>query len=636
MTRAVVALLASGLWAQVRGQTLWREPVELRMLLLAASGSEPSFAAARAVLDQMGTPYDAVVLGKGDPLPSLEESGVGRYQGIILSTGNLGICDPDCRSALSKQGWDELDRYAVRYGVRTLSYYTFPEARYGLEAVGNLPASAAETEVRVLAEGESLFPYLRTERPVKVRHAFTWLAKLARESKEAATPILKIGEDVGGVIYRAPDGRESLAVTMDQSPVLEHSALLSYGLVRWVARGVFLGYRRAYLNPQVDDLFLANEQFDGTQEACVPKQLTLTAILNPNSPCPRLRIVETDLDFLAAWQDEWNRHPQLGRLKISLAYNGFGTNEANDPLVLAAQRYADRFYWINHTYNHKNLDCYTAEGNGCRGANAEEATVEIVSNLKRAAELGLTADPRSVVTPGISGLRNQEFLRAAADRGVEYLVSDTSQREYEPRLPNSAIRSPLEPRILLIPRRATGLFYNASRPEVGAVGSETDEYNLLFGPAGILKLNGLPFFEVDQTYDDIVERESDTLLACLLRGEIYPTMFHQGNLNQHAAGASLMTDVLDAALRKFVARVKLPVESRTQSEVGAILAGRLKTAEVKVKAVWRPEQGVKLETDSEVEVWVTGACGEECEEYAADKQWRLRLKGGEPVTAWPR
>jgi len=625
-----------GMAAPLLGQTRWNEPVQLRMLVLAASGNEPSFAGVRTVLDQMGTPYDAVALGKGESLPPLEEDGVGRYQAIILSTGNLGICDPDCRSALPAAGWDLLDRYAARYGVRTLSYYTFPEARYGLEAVGNLPASANETEVTVSAEGESLFPYLRIERPVKVRYAFTWLAKLAPGSEETTTPILKIGEDVAGVIHRAPDGRESLAVTMDQSPALEHSALLSYGLVRWVARGVFLGYRRAYLNPQVDDLFLPNEQFDATQEACVPKQLALTPILNPNSPCPKLRISGTDLDFVAEWQAGWNRDPQLSRLRISLAYNGHGTNAADDPLVLAAQGHAQRFFWINHTYNHKSLDCYAAEGEGCRGATADEARAEIELNLARAAELGLAADAPSLVTPGISGLENQEFLRGAAESGVRYLVSDSSRREYAPQLPNWAVRSKLEPRILLIPRRATALFHNVSMPEAGAVGSETDQYNLLFGPRGILTVNGLPFFELDQTYDEIVETESNTLLRYLLRGEIYPTMFHQGNLNRYAAGGSLMTDLLDVAIRKFSARVTLPVESRTQSEIGAILRARLEASEAKIRAVWRRGEGVTLEAESDAEVWVTGACGEDCEEYAGDKQGKARLKAGEPVTVWPQ
>ena len=625
-----------GLAAPLFAQTLWNEPVQLRMLVLAASGNEPSLAGVRAVLDQMGTPYDAVALGKGERLPPLEENGVGRYQAIVLSTGNLGICDPDCRSALSKDGWDLLDRYAARYGVRTLSYYTFPEARYGIQAVGNLPASANETDVNVSADGESLFPYLRTGRPVKVRYAFTWLAKLASGSETTTTPILKIGEHVAGVIHRAPDGRESLAVTMDQSPSLEHSALLSYGLVRWVARGVFLGYRRAYFNPQVDDLFLPNEQFDATQEACVPKQLTLTAILNPNSPCPRLRMSGTDLDFVADWQAEWNRDPQLAGLKVSLAYNGFGTNAVDDTLVVAAQRHAERFFWINHTYNHKSLDCYAPDGGGCRGASADETRAEIGLNLARAAELGLAADTSSLVTPGISGLANRDFLRGAADIGVEYLVSDTSRPEYAPLLANSGTRSALEPRILLIPRRATALFYNTSRPEVGAVGSETDAYNHLFGPLGILKVNGLPFFAVDQTYDDIVERESTTLLGYLLRSEIYPTMFHQGNLVRYPAGGSLMTDVLDAAIRKFVARLKLPLESRTQSEIGGILGGRLKAAEANIRAVWRREEGVTLEAASEAEVWVTGACGDDCDEYAGDKQQRVRLKAGQPVTVWPQ
>src|SRR5262249_11147192 len=63
---------------------------DLKLLVLSADGTDPSFAAIQAILNQIGVPYDAVVLTKtGGALPRLNDTFKGYYQGIILSTGNL-------------------------------------------------------------------------------------------------------------------------------------------------------------------------------------------------------------------------------------------------------------------------------------------------------------------------------------------------------------------------------------------------------------------------------------------------------------------------------------------------------------------------------------------------------------------
>ena len=59
-----------------------------------------------------------------------------------------------------------------------------------------------------------------------------------------------------------PDGRENLAVTVANNPNLVHSQVLSYGLVNWVTRGVFIGERHVNLGVQVDDLFIDSDMWD--------------------------------------------------------------------------------------------------------------------------------------------------------------------------------------------------------------------------------------------------------------------------------------------------------------------------------------------------------------------------------------
>jgi hypothetical protein len=105
------------------------KPLGMKLLILATNGTEPGLAALRYLLDHLGTPYQVVLLAAGQPLPPLESNGKGLYQGIILTIGNLGICDPTCRSALSTENWAKLDQYTRDYKVRTVSYYTYPETR---------------------------------------------------------------------------------------------------------------------------------------------------------------------------------------------------------------------------------------------------------------------------------------------------------------------------------------------------------------------------------------------------------------------------------------------------------------------------------------------------------------------------
>jgi hypothetical protein len=105
------------------------------------------------------------------------------------------------------------------------------------------------------------------------------------------------------------------------------------------------------------------------------------------------------------------------------------------------------------------------------------------------------------------------------------------------------------PSVFLIPRRPTAIFYYAADSESGRPGSEPDEYNFLFGPAGMFrKADGSPFYDVDQKYADIIDRESDLTLQYLLRGEVYPLMFHQANLWRYREDRTLLTDLLGQRL----------------------------------------------------------------------------------------
>lgn len=615
------------------------KPLNMKILVLAASGSEPSYGAILAFLNRLGTPYEAVVLGNGDRLPVLDDGRTGKFQGVILATGNLGICDPDCRSALAPAEWARLDSYAAAFSVRTVSYFSFPEARYGMQyrPLGSRFVPVEESQVLGFTETAGpVFPDLRLDDGLAVAGAFVYAADPVAAVGETTKPILKMGTAVAGVLHTKPDGREYLALTFDHASNLRHSLLLNRGLLHWLTRGLYLGSRRVYLTPQADDLFLPNSLFSLANVGCAPDQLIPSPSVILTTNCPKYRITGPELAKIRDWQTEWNRQPQTAAFRVTMAYNGLGAKASSDDTLIAeAQRSAGDFFWINHTYSHRNLDCYGAsDTGGCRPATYTESVEEIRANAQAARELGLPDDRLSIVTPGISGLQNKDFLDALAAEGVRYAVADMSHIEAVPAIPNTGIRSSNE-NVVFIPRRPTAIFYNAVTADEGMAGSQTDEYNHYFGPDGLVRIGGSggpPFFGRRQTYQQIVDRESEAMLLGMLRFEIYPFMFHQSNLAAYDGKGSLLTDCLDLALRKFLQLSRVPVISLPQSEIGKAMEERAAWLNSGVIATLNPDDSIVITSDRDVVVPLTGACGGDCSWYGDELQSRVPVSGVSSVS----
>lgn len=635
---ATIMALAASLPAQTS------RPRDMKLLVLSADGTEPSFDAMKNLLNHIGVPYEAVVL-RSQGLPALAANGKGNYQGIVLSTGSLSYFDgTGWASALTAANWAAIDTYMRDYGVRLASFYTFPEARFGLRYVNALATSDTNPgQMTMTAAGQSVFNYLNPAVSIKVIFSYTYLAAAAPAAGETTTPLLSMGGSTVGATHRKADGREYLALTMDHSPFLTHSMALHYGIVNWLTRGVFIGQRRIYVTTQNDDLFLNSAQFTN-HPACQPVGAANDPTSDLSSTCPTVRMTGADLSALANWQNSVRSRGQYRYFKVAHAYNGFGTSAqfgiTNDTLVTEARRLRSTFNWLSHTYTHENLDCYKPVANSgiCTPASYNDAVNEIEQNRTASRGLGLADDTSAMVTPGISGLNNANFLRGFYDRGMRYVVTDTSKPGGLPAVPNTAILNPFQTGIIMIPRRATNIFYNTSTPVAGAVGSETDEYNFMFGPNGIFRIGGPggpPFFTTTQTYTQIIERESDAIIAYMLRGEMYPLMFHQANFWRYNGQNSLYTDLMDAVFRKWTAISKLQVGSLKQSTLGNVLKERLDFVNAGVKGVYTPGVSVTLTATRSAVVPVTGVCSSllGCEAvYNGQRQDRVPVTAGRSIS----
>jgi hypothetical protein len=615
--------------------TLFKQSLNMKLLVISADGTEPSFTAITFFLDRIGIPYDAVVLTQTNlTLPTLNDSNNGFYQGIVLASGSLAYnTGTGWASALSATGWASLDAYQRTYGVRLVSYYTFPEPRYGMALAGTTGYSNTSAKPALLSltsTGKTLFPYLIATNKLEVANAYYYPATAVAAAGETTTPIMTISSTgvnnlIVGVTHVAADGRESLAMTFDSSPYLMHSMALNYGIFNWVSKGVFIGQRKIYITPQSDDFFLANDMYANTPAACQPSSLSVDPTYDPSVSCPTARDSSGDLSALVAWQQSWQAKSQFKGVRLSHAFNGFGTTTdggatKNDPLISATKAYMNQFYWLNHTWDHENLDCYDAVPNShiCKPATYAESLAELQQNIALAKSMGLPNDSTSMVTPNISGLTNLEFLRAAKDSGIKYLVSDMSYSIWLPSKPNTGVRNPGALSILFIPRRATNIFYNTKSGNKGATGSLVDEYNYFFGPNGMLRIGGpggAPFFTTDQTYAQIIDKESDALLSYMLNYEWYPSMFHQSNLIRYSGQKSLYSDVMDATMSKFAAMSNLPVSSLPQTTLGRMMEERMAFNDAGVTALYLPGQGIKLSSAGAANAPITGVCAAGCVSY---------------------
>lgn len=119
-------------------------PRDMKLLIVAVDGTEPAYAAIKSFIETLGIPYQTAFTVNPSatgaptllPLPPLTDAAVskGYFQGIILTSGNLAYCNAagTCTAGLTAADWSRLENYARDFGVRLASYYTWPEARYGL------------------------------------------------------------------------------------------------------------------------------------------------------------------------------------------------------------------------------------------------------------------------------------------------------------------------------------------------------------------------------------------------------------------------------------------------------------------------------------------------------------------------
>jgi hypothetical protein len=577
------------------GCTEWT--VQMQVLVISTDGKEADLPAIQQALGYHTIPYTTWTATQkpGQLTPSVLSSGcAGNFQGVILTSGALSY-SPDggatWQSALSAAEWQALRTYEANFHVREISWYVFPGADQGL----NPPSSSGGDPVNMTltAAGRTVFPYLNAATPIPITNSWTYKATA---SDPKVTPLLVDSANNALVSSRVTsDGRETIAMTFDSNPFLVHQLVLAHGLIEWVTKGAYLGEFRAYLQPQIDDLLIDDDMYLGGT----------------------FRITANDYNKTHDWWSGQVVRPGNSGFRITMAFNGEGGSNPdipNDPLTNAVTATAFDFYFTSHTFTHENLDNVTYA----------VAYAELSKNIQFAAAKGFTDfSPQGFVSPDVSGLRNKAALDAAYDNGIRFMVSDTSTESGKGtgtgliRPPNTGVYSDLRPEILFVPRRPTNLFYNVSTPADWSA-----EYNAIYAS----------FWGRNLTYQEILDKESQSLLTYMLQGELDPHMYHQPNMRAYDGTHTLLGDLLDMAFAKYRSYSMLPVISLRQEDIGSRMADTMGRNWAGVTGV--VVNGTKAKFTSPQEVWfnASGVCNATAERYAGKCISNLHLPAGGSLT----
>jgi hypothetical protein len=634
-TFAVQAIGAGGTSAAATVTwSITAQSLKMRLLVISADGNETDFPAIKSYLDELGIPYTAMVATTTPLTADMLSSGfAGNYQGVILTTGNLTY-SPDGGatwvSAFTADEWTTLWNYEAQFHVRQVTSFTFPYGLpddYGLNLATYQDTLQTPLQATLTDAGKTVFPFLNPSTPITFKGAWVYLAT---KRDASVTPLLQTSD--GYVIASTntyPDGRENLAVTAANNPFLLHSELIAYGLVNWVTRGVFLGERHVSMNLQIDDLLIDSNMWDTvahTDHDADPQNGT------------QYRLDATDWQNIITWQNQVrSRSPLLAGFTMEWAFNGegaFGDPPScepiypNDTLTPAVKASPGSFNFISHTFDHQNVDLttYASSAQQIQWNLRAAGAAGLGGTCPAGLNLGPTFDPTGFVQPDISGLTNTNFLQAAYDNGVRYLITDTSQAAWNNPSPNAGFKLGPGGAILAIPRHPTNLFYSLRTPD-----EWVDEYNWFYWK-GSPSTSQWKFWDTPQTYAQIVDHESDNLLSYLLRWDIDPLMFHQANLGRYDASNFLLANVLNATFDKYLAAYNLPVVNLSEHGVGLRMAQRMAYNASGVDGTLVPCQSMTLSVTQSAAIPVTGVSAGTTETYGGQPISTVQVTQGSPTT----
>ena len=611
--------------------------VGLRALVVGVDGTDWGVKTWTSTLDRVGAAYD-VLLSKDQPLTAaslVRPDGTGRYNAVLLTSSMLMYASGGGYvSGLDADEWNLLWAYERDYAVRQVSLYTsygtWPES-YCLSPASEGTVGDTALPASLTTAGAGVFDYLKSTAQVPITQSYVYRTRVTAGC--AADPVLVNGSDVLGVRTTSTDGRERMALTFTSNRYLLQASLLTYGLLRWASRGLFLGEERHFINVDVDDWFNSADHYfpDGHIESDPGFQMSGHDAYNTDQRLTALR----------------SAYPLASNFTFNLAYNGgdadltsgarCSPNGGVTTLTATSRCLSKKFRWINHTLTHPELNTtdYATSANEI-SANRTVATRLALSQpatvLKTGEYSGLgvyNPNPDDDVNPPTDfGLAasNQQFLNAARDLGVRYVHGNMSFASHVPDCFNCGKVHPLSPTITIVPDWPTNIAYHTTTPA-----EQIAFYNSYYGPGG-----RFPYWPTNLTYAQMLNYETDVALSHLSTGSLYTHTFHIANLRDYGAGRTLATDWLEQVLAKYSGYYSVPVLNPDWVALSAYATHRIAHfAQVRgnVDAVYDPAvRTVTVTSPLAGALTVSGVTAAGASTYGTEVSSKLTLSAGTAVT----
>lgn len=537
--------------------------VDFKILILSATNNadnEPSYLEAQKALQSLGMPFEIKVLTANgsristDPLNLTNPDGSGKYFGIITTTGELAFetTGNTWDTALTDAQWEELKNYEAQYSVRRISLYTFPSDLIGVSAIPGKENGNPNYLIFTSLVNPFISGIPNTAKP-PLNGTWMYPAKITNATLTKSFMLFK-DSTVAATTSKFTDGREQMHFFFDQSIYTAGSVIISPIWIKWLTRGAYIGKRRIYLAPQVDDIFLETAIWDPATQT------------TPEDGSKIYRVNANDITAFINFQNTFMK-PTTGNAnyRTEFAYNGVGVIDhggyTQDPLFLKLKAMATQFYWLSHTWDHEDLTNF----------NYQETALELTQNYEPAKKLLVwgtnSFSPNSMVTPGISGLFNPEALKAIFYQSIYNVTGDNSR----PELVNEAnpyvglyttVADNGFAGVFIIPRHATEVYYNVTtKAEMVSL------YNFFYRD----------YFGQDSTFAQIMSREEEMALSHLLAFESAPHMFHQANLKRFQVNG-VYESLLSLWLRQVVNGVRkystLPILNMRMNDLKNVYVNR--------------------------------------------------------------
>jgi hypothetical protein len=518
--------------------------IDMKVLLLSATGNEPTTAAWQTTLKREGVPYDSLVATPGhtpytadtfaDTLP--DGTPRAKYQAVIVATGGLVYQNDSGQfvSALSTDEWQTLATYEATYGIRQVTGFVYPTPDYGL----NYPTVSGDQGGVVgslTTAGKAVFTYLNGPVPID-QGAYGYQTTPATGANFQTLVSGPNGSALLGV-YTHTDGRQEMVSTIDANPYQLHNMLLRHGLLNWVTRGVYFGTERNYMTVNVDDIFLSSDHWDPRTHAETTK--------NP------IRMTSKDVDRAVAWS-------ATNGFRLDLLFNAAGSDAAGrkDGLTLELVKYRSKFGWVNHTYS----------GEPNNDTDYQHVVDDIQNNILWANAHGVSMDPTELVFDEHSGYNNPNVFPALTATGVKWVGDDAS------RFPDQRPWGPA----LSVPRYPSSIYYN-----VGTKAQMLDEYNYRYLPPSLggscQDTATTTCFTQPVTWNQLLDSEVRIMMRHVLGNDPRPHYVHQANLAQDG----VLYLVVGELLNRYRAYFKPALVQPTMTGDGLLL---------RTQALWAANQ----------------------------------------------